>query len=317
LRRFESGQQQFSDFAVPLIAGLAAFLLIAGVASYLIMLRENTSRNTRKPIDISKDQYSTQSSTVTASTTIGTFVTKTTGIAKPAYLETDTREFRLLKQIAQGGGGTVYVGEFLTESKVSRFAKTIIVKKVGESYESLTKRLRDNFDQEISLMEFFRNEKHIAKLYGYCHVPCCIIMKYYPKKSLDAFIEANKYPLWMGLSFAMDISRGLKTMHSKSVAHNDLKPQNILLDTESSGRLFCVLTDFGISHILEEKVIAAKAFSVVNLRGISARYASPEAYQRFRKLAVSPSNVLKAGDIYCFAGILYDLLTRKSPWDRL
>jgi serine/threonine protein kinase len=142
-------------------------------------------------------------------------------------------------------------------------------------------------------------------------------MKYYSKKSLDAFIEANKYPLWLGVSFAMDISRGLKTMHTKSVAHNDLKPQNILLDTESSGRLFCVLTDFGISHILEEKVIAAKAFSVVNLRGISARYASPEAYQRFRKLAVSPSNVLKAGDIYCFAGILYDLLTRKSPWDRL
>jgi serine/threonine protein kinase len=121
----------------------------------------------------------------------------------------------------------------------------------------------------------------------------------------------------MGLSFAMDISRGLRTMHSKSVAHNDLKPQNVLLDTESNGRLFCVLTDFGISHILEENVIAAKTFSVVNLRGISARYASPEAYERFRKATVASGDTLKAGDIYCFAGIIYDLLMRKSPWDRL
>jgi hypothetical protein len=42
------------------------------------------------------------------------------------------------------------------------------------------------------------------------------------------------------------------------------------------------LTDFGIAQILSEKIIATKAFNVINLRGLSVSYAAPEALNNFR-----------------------------------
>jgi serine/threonine protein kinase len=259
----------------------------------------------------------TSQTTTGATSFMGTLFTKTTGISKPAYLEANSNEFRMIKQIAQGGGGVIFIGEFLSGSKSALYGKTIIIKKLADSYDKLSKPSKDAFDQEISLMDFFRNEKHIAKIYGYSHAPCCIIMKFYHNQSLDVWIQRNPGSSMRKRSqFALDIAQGINTMHSKSIAHNDLKPQNVLLDLDSNGRLFCVITDFGISHILSEKVISAKAFSAVWLRGVSARYASPEAYERFRKHSTAPAEVYKAGDIYCFAGILYDFLTAASPWSK-
>lgn len=101
-------------------------------------------------------------------------------------------------------------------------------------------------------------------------------------------------------------------MHSHFLAHCDLKPQNILVEVEN-GLLSCYLTDFGITQILSEKIIAAKTFNVINLRGLSTHYAAPEAFRNFRAKSYKSVD-FKAYYIYSFGCLLYELLSRRAPW---
>jgi serine/threonine protein kinase len=105
-------------------------------------------------------------------------------------------------------------------------------------------------------------------------------------------------------------------MHKVQLAHCDLKPDNILIDEDRPGHFKCVITDFGICHVLSESIIDAKSFNHINVRGVSVRYAAPEAFERFRRRTItSTPDEIKSGDVFSIGMILYEMLNRKSPWN--
>ena len=58
-------------------------------------------------------------------------------------------------------------------------------------------------------------------------------------------------------------------------------------------------------------------FKAHNLNGASISYASPEAIVRFRSggdVDVNHPQVIKAGDVYSLAVVLYEMMSRKEPW---
>jgi serine/threonine protein kinase len=66
--------------------------------------------------------------------------------------------------------------------------------------------------------------------------------------------------------------------------------------------------------VLSDKIIATKAFHVINLRGLSVPYAAPEAFKNFRsKIYVGAD--FKKYDIYSLACVIYETVSRRSPWD--
>jgi serine/threonine protein kinase len=94
-----------------------------------------------------------------------------------------------------------------------------------------------------------------------------------------------------------------------------LKPPNVLLERAKNGRLIAVLTDFGIARITSDVILAAKSFNIVNLRGLSWRYAAPEMIYRFRGVQIHENEMaLKAGDVYALAMITFELLCRIALW---
>jgi serine/threonine protein kinase len=171
------------------------------------------------------------------------------------------------------------------------------------------------FNQEVSLMEFFTDSAFIAKLIGYCDEPLSLVMKYYPLGSLDRWFQANHIKINDKLKILQDVSRGLKVMHERKVAHCDMKPQNILVDNHA-GKVSFVVTDFGVSKILTDEYLASRAFQIRNIRGLTVSYAAPDVLHRFRikNVITSPYEEM-AGDIYSFACLIFFILTGLSPWE--
>jgi serine/threonine protein kinase len=102
-------------------------------------------------------------------------------------------------------------------------------------------------------------------------------------------------------------------MHEHFLAHCDIKTQNVLVEVNASVPS-CYLTDFGITQILSEKIIATKSFNVINLRGLSVQYAAPEAFLNFRSKNYIGVD-FKKYDVYSFACVAYEVLGRKFPWN--
>ncbi len=100
---------------------------------------------------------------------------------------------------------------------------------------------------------YFKGQRSIAKIVGYCETPAfCIVMKYYQLGSLKGYLLKHfRKPSNMVLSLGKDISKGIEFMHEKGICHLDRKPDNVLLDSDQKGDIFCVLTDFGISQIVK------------------------------------------------------------------
>ena len=228
-------------------------------------------------------------------------------ISIPGFLKFNFQSsMRIVKVLASGGSGQVSVAYPMTPE-----LKTYGDKIVSKNLNVKNQTEMNSFYQEISLTYFLQPNKNIARFLGFTENPYCILMKYYERGPLDAWIsnsrELKSKRIMHG--FLMDIASGLNYMHSQGIAHCDLKPANVLIDIDpETNGLFCVLTDFGITKILDEKMIV-QAFPIIRRNGLSIGYAAPEMLLKFRNQAIQIS--FYQTDIYAVGMILFDLMTRK------
>jgi serine/threonine protein kinase len=235
------------------------------------------------------------------------------GLAVPGYCEVPSDSFALLRQIAEGGGGQIHIAQAMTP-ETSIYGQNLIVKIFGNNQDKISPRQRMTVKQEISILQLMSNNRHFPKFIGYCEKPLCILMKYYECGSLKDYLQKQLQRIHK-LRISSDIAKGLLALHRNHVAHCDLKPPNVLLERAANGRLVAIITDFGIARITSDVILSAKAFNVVNLRGLSWHYAAPEVIRRFRgSTSYNSSLALNAGDTYAFAIIIYELLSRMKPW---
>ncbi|KAK1423020.1 hypothetical protein QVD17_18313 [Tagetes erecta] len=72
----------------------------------------------------------------------------------------------------------------------------------------------------------------------------CIVSEYVERGSLRSYLLKNhnkKLPMKTVFQFALDIAKGLSYLHSKKLIHFDVKPDNILIDSQYNLKL----VDFG------------------------------------------------------------------------
>ncbi|KAL0226901.1 hypothetical protein P9112_014225 [Eukaryota sp. TZLM1-RC] len=101
------------------------------------------------------------------------------------------------------------------------------------------------------------------------------------------------------LTYAKDICNAVRFLHSKSVVHGDLKPENVLM-VQGVVRI----ADFGTSRIIKSTV----DINPQSKQMITPKYAPPEAFD---------NQVVKEGDVYSLALILYEMLTDRSAFKGL
>lgn len=97
-----------------------------------------------------------------------------------------------------------------------------------------------------------------------------------------------------------EVAEALDAAHQAGVIHRDVKPHNLLLSTED--RLH--LTDFGLARLTDEPTITVSG----EVMGTPA-YLSPE------QLSGHPDRIDARTDIYSLGVTLYEVLTRRKPFD--
>ena len=120
------------------------------------------------------------------------------------------------------------------------------------------------------------------------------------KQSLEALYEtgrilsANEIKLYM-----RQIASGLAYLHSKNVAHLDLKCGNVLMDASN----VCKVCDFGMAQRFTGR-------EDVKEKGTWA-FMSPEVWGR------TPNSDLTKVDMYAFGMVIYELYAGQLPWNKL
>eukprot|EP00158_Paraphelidium_tribonemae_P005599 Partr_v1_DN27423_c0_g1_i3_m71971 putative protein kinase kinase kinase len=250
--------------------------------------------------------------TTTTSTTVNTDV----GLAFPAYLhQRPIIDFASVKELTRGGAGIIFLARPFSEA-LQAFGPHIIVKQVTNALN--TNQDIEIFNQEVTIMNDLKQSPYIATILGYADNPHSIIMKYYQLGSLRSIIKNPRFPVTKRAvnTFSSNIASGLHMMHSRGIAHCDIKLDNILLDRCENGNLKCVITDFGVSCIISGDRILVEAFKVRNINGASIQYAAPETLKSLRDSSTfKVDNLRFYGDIYSWSMVLYALMHRQtSPW---
>jgi serine/threonine protein kinase len=216
----------------------------------------------------------------------------------------------LAQKIGQGGYGSIHLAEGRI-ARLQEYGRIIVAKKFAESEAELDAHKKLLFMQEVSIFYALHREEHIAKILGFCFSPVCILLKFYSLGSLDALIHSKKWGnIKKRYSMLMDIARGIKSIHALDLAHCDIKPHNVLVERLQKGYR-CVLTDFGISHVLSAKLLNVKHFTIINKNGCSFRYASPETFMRCHGAKIPQ---VRESDVYSLAVVLNEMATKEVPW---
>ncbi len=126
-----------------------------------------------------------------------------------------------------------------------------------------------------------------------------LIMAYCPAGSCLKFVgNISESEIW---HLIHDVAAGLAYLHEKDIVHQDIKPDNILIDTESN----YLITDFGIST-RARSTLRKSVTSTTNSAGTLA-YMGPERF------STQPAPT-KASDIWSLGAMLYELLEGVTPF---
>jgi hypothetical protein len=240
-------------------------------------------------------------------TDLETVVNTVVGISKHAAYLVANSSVASIKKLATGGGGEIFLARVMTAFLKEKTGNLVIQKIVFVKNQTA----QEAFYQEVGIMIMLSPFPNFCRIIGYTENPVSMILQYYPDGSLQGWIQSNKFGRDVMVKVSKEISSALRIMHSYYLAHCDIKTQNILIEV-IDGVPACYLTDFGITQVLSDKILASRAFNVINLRGLSVFYAAPEAFKCFRTKAYTGVD-FKKFDVYSLACIVLELLTRKTP----
>ncbi len=91
----------------------------------------------------------------------------------------------------------------------------------------------------------------------------------------------------------------------------------MLIDLDdTTGQLFCVLTDFGITKVFNNTSLLVAQFVTVNLNAASIAYAAPEVLVNFRRRGTQSMSEVPYSDIYSFAIVMCEMICRQTPYPK-
>jgi hypothetical protein len=124
------------------------------------------------------------------------------------------------------------------------------------------------------------------------------------QKEVRALAPAGALPVELALSIARQIAEGLGAAHAKGMVHRDIKPDNILLKRDA-GAWLPKIADFGIVATKESSTAYTRTGGTL----LTMAYAAPEQWR-----GTPAASLDGRTDLYALGGLLYEMLTGRSPF---
>jgi eukaryotic-like serine/threonine-protein kinase len=217
----------------------------------------------------------------------------------PAPMPQRIGPYEIVRELAQGGMGVVY----LAERSDPVFRQTVALKLV-----------RTGMDTDIVLRRF-HGERQILAALDHPNIGRLLdggstrdgqpyfVMEYIPGRHLLDDCDARKLTTRQRLVIFQQICSAVACAHRSLVVHRDIKPGNILVTPGCIPKLL----DFGLARVLEPRSSERTADRTETaLRFLTPGYASPEQ--------VRGERITTASDIYSLGVVLYELLTGHRPY---
>lgn len=205
--------------------------------------------------------------------------------------------YELVKRIDVGGMGEVYLAHQLTA-----FGRKVAIKIIrSDLANDITARTR--FLREAEVSAHLKHE-HILPLYdfGEAEGRLFLVTPYIEGGTLAARLKSGgSLPLNETQKLFTPLVQAVGYIHRRGVIHRDLKPTNIMLDTED-GEVYVRLIDFGIASLQGHS--ASPPLTMAGHEIGTVAYMAPE---RLSGIA-APSN-----DIFSLGVILHQMLTGHMP----
>ncbi len=201
--------------------------------------------------------------------------------------------YRLESKLGSGGMSTVYLAR---DETLERWVAAKV----------LHREISDQPDQ----IERFRREARAVAQVSHPNVVAVIdagedggrpyiVFEYVDGETLKARIDSHDrgLPLDEAAAYGIEVGRGLGAAHARRLVHRDVKPQNVLIDSDGRAKV----TDFGIARELEQDGLT-KTGRVLG----TTDYVSPEQ--------AMGQPVDARSDIYSLGILLYEMLTGDVPF---
>ncbi|XP_014516009.1 putative receptor protein kinase ZmPK1 [Vigna radiata var. radiata] len=215
------------------------------------------------------------------------------GFRKFSYSELKQASKGFSEEIGRGAGGTVYKG-VLEDNQVVAIKRLHEVANQGES----------EFLAEVSIIGRL-NHMNLICMLGYCAEGKhrLLVYEYMENGSLAQNLSSDSNVLGWSKRYniALGTARGLAYLHEEClewILHCDIKPQNILLDSDYKPKV----GDFGMSKLLNRNNLNNSSFS--RIRGTRG-YMAPEW--------VFNLPITSKVDVYSYGIVVLEMITGRSP----
>lgn len=199
-------------------------------------------------------------------------------------------KYEILKRIAEGGMGVVYL---VKDLHLNKLAAVKVSKNPGSIREREAVMREMEVLKELShpmlpaIIDFFEEEDTI-----------CLVMEYVDGITLEQYLRKfGRVEVSLAVKWAIELTEVFQYLHTRTpaVIYRDLKPSNIMVRPD--GRL--KLVDFGAA------CVSAYGRERERMMMGTPGYSAPEQWQS--------GNAGKASDVYGLGAVLHEMLTGISP----
>jgi serine/threonine protein kinase/tetratricopeptide (TPR) repeat protein len=212
--------------------------------------------------------------------------------------------YKLLKQLGEGGMGTVFLAE--QSQPVQRKVALKVIKSGMDSHQVIARFEAER--QALALMDH-PNIARVLDAGTTAGGRPYFVMELVKGVPITRYCDEHHLTPKQRLELFVPVCQAVQHAHQKGIIHRDLKPSNVLVCLYD-GHPVPKVIDFGVAKAAGPKLTEKTLFTEVGSVVGTLEYMSPEQAE------LNQLDIDTRSDIYSLGVVLYELLTGTTPLER-